>query len=76
MELQSISPPGISQPQRMSVEWAARYIGLSVAFLNKARLTGSGPTYLKLGRRVAYDVDDLDAWLNSRRRTSTSQEAA
>jgi hypothetical protein len=30
------------------------------------------PVYRKLGRVVAYDQTDLDAWLDSCRRTSTS----
>jgi hypothetical protein len=56
---------------------AADYIGVSISFLNKARLTGRGPTFLKLGSKVAYEKSDLDQWLNGRRRTSTSQlEAA
>jgi predicted DNA-binding transcriptional regulator AlpA len=61
---------------RLSVDGAAHYVGLSVSFLNRARLHGDGPVFLKLGRRVVYDRTDLDNWLASRRRTSTSQEAA
>jgi predicted DNA-binding transcriptional regulator AlpA len=58
--------------QRLPVEEAARHTGLSVSKLNKLRVFGGGPVFLKLGRRVAYDVTDLDAWLASRRRRSTS----
>lgn len=58
--------------QRLPVEEAARHTGLSVSTLNKLRVFGGGPVFLKLGRRVAYDVTDLDAWLASRRRRSTS----
>lgn len=58
---------------RYDVEDAAEYIGLSVSFLNKARVTGKGPVYLKLGSKVIYEIADLDTWLNSHRRTSTSQ---
>ena len=59
--------------QRYDVKAAAEYIGMSAAFLNRHRITGTGPTYLKLGGRIWYDRSDLDAWLNSRRRQSTSQ---
>jgi predicted DNA-binding transcriptional regulator AlpA len=70
-------PPTVSRPiDRLTVEDAARYVGLSVSFMNRARLHGDGPVFLKLGRRVVYDRSDLDAWLASRRRTSTSQQAA
>ena len=56
----------------LNVSEASRHVGLSVSTLNKLRVLGGGPIYLKLGRRVAYDVADLDAWLASKRRRSTS----
>jgi predicted DNA-binding transcriptional regulator AlpA len=60
----------------LSTEQAADYCGLSSSFFNKSRLTGDGPVFLKLGRRVAYKRDDLDRWLESCRRSSTSQTEA
>jgi hypothetical protein len=60
---------------RGPVSWAADYTGLSVSFFNRARLDGDGPVFLKLGRRVVYERADLDAWLASCRRTSTSEAA-
>jgi predicted DNA-binding transcriptional regulator AlpA len=57
---------------RLNVEAAAGYTGISASTLNKLRVFGGGPVFLKLGRRVAYDVADLDAWLAARRRRSTS----
>ena len=50
---------------------AAQYIGLSVSFLQKDRMNGElagrtlGPRYAKLGKRVVYLRDDLDAWLQA-----------
>lgn len=58
---------------RMAVEAAAAYVGLSASTLNKLRVFGGGPAFLKLGRRVVYDVRDLDQWLSDRRRQSTSE---
>ena len=58
---------------RYDVKGAADYIGMSVAFLNRHRITGTGPAYPKLGGRIYYPEDKLDAWLNSRLRQSTSQ---
>lgn len=52
---------------------AARHLGLSVSFLAKSRLRGDGAPYVKLGRRVLYAIEDLDAWTRSRRRNSTSE---
>ena len=51
---------------------AADYCGSTASTFEKLRLTGGGPVYVKLGRRVAYRVEDLDAWLAARRRRSTS----
>ena len=57
---------------------AARYIGMSVAFLRASRCRGRvggrspGPPFLKLGKSVRYDISDLDAWLATRRRRTTS----
>ena len=55
---------------------AADRLGVSVSYLNKLRLSGEGPIYVKLGaRRVAYDPADLSAWINGCRRASTSVAA-
>lgn len=53
---------------------AAGYCALSPRTLEKLRLTGGGPRFLRPpGRRfVVYDPADLDAWLTSGRRASTS----
>jgi hypothetical protein len=46
---------------------------ISVNTLNRWRLEGVGPRYIKAGRRVLYDPNDVTAWLASNRRQSTSQ---
>lgn len=51
---------------------AARILHLSQSTLAKLRLSGNGPVYCKLGRRVVYRLDDLTTWLAARRRRSTS----
>jgi predicted DNA-binding transcriptional regulator AlpA len=52
---------------------AARYLGIAESTLNKTRLTGEGPSFVKVGpRAVAYRRADLDAWLAARVRRSTS----
>lgn len=63
-------------PHRLGVDDAATYTGLSVSTLNKLRVFGGGPVFLKLGRRVAYDVADLDQWLETKRRRSTSDDGS
>ena len=53
---------------------AAKYTGLTESTLAKRRLYGLPPSFLKLGgRAVGYAIDDLDAWLETCRRKSTSQ---
>ena len=59
--------------RKLSVQEAARFLGLSVSTLNKLRLSGNGPGYMKLGRRVLYDVHDLEAWAAGRKRNHTSE---
>jgi hypothetical protein len=56
----------------LNVREAADYIRLSKSFLDKARVSGDGPAYLLIGRRIVYDRDDLDNWAAKHRRGSTS----
>ena len=45
---------------------AAKYIGLSASTLAKKRMDGSGPTFIKLGKKlVTYRKSDLDLWCNA-----------
>lgn len=57
----------------LSVIETAWYLSLSKSWLDKKRLSGGGPPYLKLGRRVVYDVADLDAWAASYKRQDISE---
>ena len=52
---------------------AAELLGMSNRTLEKWRGQGTGPPFLKLGRRVLYSVVDLEEWIRSRRRRSTSE---
>ena len=52
---------------------AAGVLGLSARTLEQLRVKGGGPPHFALGRRaVRYRRSDLDAWLDARRRKSTS----
>ena len=59
----------------MDTKAAADYLGLSPSTLNRMRVTGDGPRYSKLGRRVIYDVRDLDSWIEARKRRFTGEAA-
>lgn len=54
---------------------AARYVRLSKPTLERFRISGGGPSYVKLGGAVRYRKADLDAWLESRLTRSTSEGA-
>lgn len=52
---------------------AAQYIGMSKAFLERDRWAGATVPFIKVGSRaVRYRLADLDAFLDSRLRRSTS----
>lgn len=53
---------------------AAERTRLARATLAKLRVAGGGPPFLKLGAKVLYDADDLDAWVAAQgKRRSTSE---
>ncbi|MFC3711206.1 helix-turn-helix transcriptional regulator [Sphingoaurantiacus capsulatus] len=52
---------------------ASRMCGIAESTLEKWRVAGMGPPFLKLGKLVRYSRQDLEAWLNARRVRSTSE---
>jgi helix-turn-helix protein len=56
-----------------TTEQTAVVLGFHPGFLAKARLTGTGPRFLKIGRAVRYRRTDVDAWLSDKARNSTSE---
>ncbi len=51
---------------------AAKLLGLAPQTLAIMRVEGGGPQYVKLGRRVLYDLADLSVWIEGNKRASTS----
>ena len=49
--------------RRLSEREASSHLGLSVRTLQDWRQRRTGPAYSKIGRRVVYDVMELDAFL-------------
>jgi predicted DNA-binding transcriptional regulator AlpA len=60
----------------LDTQQAAQFTKLSASTLTKLRLTGGGPRYLKLGRRVVYARAALVDWMHRRERSSTSEAQA
>jgi len=52
---------------------AARVLRLSERTLERLRLQGGGPLYVKAGRAVRYREADLEAWIAARVVSNTSQ---
>jgi hypothetical protein len=61
--------------KRNEIDQAAR-MGIKPKTLANWRSLGSGPPFYKVGARVVYDDADVDAWLATRKRTSTTQQTA
>jgi predicted DNA-binding transcriptional regulator AlpA len=59
-------------PRYLRTPEAARLLGLSGRTLEKHRTYGTGPRYSKLGGRVIYRLEDLQAWVDLGAKTSTS----
>jgi predicted DNA-binding transcriptional regulator AlpA len=59
----------------LNVTEAAQYSNLSKSTLNKLRVYGGGPLYIKAGMRVVYDRLDLDTWLIGKKVANTFQSS-
>lgn len=67
----SANPAGFP-PRYLRTPEAARFVGLSIRTLEKHRTYGTGPRYSKLGGRVVYRLEDLQAWVERGAKASTS----
>ena len=62
-----------SSRRRLRTKLAAPYIGSTESTMEKWRVTGIGPPFIRLGSRiVVYDTEDLDTYMAARRACSTS----
>jgi excisionase family DNA binding protein len=56
----------------LTTKEAAAWLGLTPNTLEKWRVHGGGPAYRKHGRYVRYHMEDLVAWSEANKRSSTS----
>ncbi len=56
-----------AQKLRLSEREAATFLGITQRTLQDWRLNRRGPAYIKLGRRIVYGRDDLQAYLDANR---------
>ena len=62
-----MSDNDVRPPRGLSTTAAAAYTSISESFLEKSRIGATdvpGPRWRKVGKRVIYLKDDLDAWLD------------
>ena len=59
-------------PHYLRTPDAATLLGLSPRTLEKHRCYGTGPIYRRLGGRIVYAIEDLEAWATLGTRKSTS----
>jgi hypothetical protein len=52
---------------------AAKDLKVSLSFLAKARMNGTGPAFIQCGRAIRYTLAALEAYKAAQTRTSTSQ---
>lgn len=55
---------------------AAAKLGLSVRTMERHRVAGTGPRYIRMGRLVRFRPSDLAAWVDASARNSTSDTGA
>jgi hypothetical protein len=61
-----------TRPRFLKTPDAAVHLGLSARTLEKHRCFGTGPVFRKLGGRIVYAIEDLEAWAALSTRKSTS----
>jgi predicted DNA-binding transcriptional regulator AlpA len=63
------------QPRRlMSAPQLAEMLNVSLSWVNKAHVYGTGPPARRVGRRRLYDPIDVEKWLTTRRQQNTSEQ--
>lgn len=63
-------------PTLLKTKDASSRLGISKSTLEKLRLTGGGPVFVKRGKSVFYIESDLAEWIHANRRRSTSDAGA
>jgi hypothetical protein len=62
-------------PELLNTVEAAQRLRLNPQTLNRWRRQGIGPAYLRVGKKVMYQADQITAWLTARRETPGEPEA-
>ena len=65
-----------AEEHHLDTREAAAWLGLSPKTLERYRVSGEGPDFIRIGTRVRYLLEDLEKWASARRWTSTTEERA
>jgi predicted DNA-binding transcriptional regulator AlpA len=52
----------------------AKLLGVSLSWLAKSRMNGTGPSFVKIGRAVRYAMSAVQGYVKTRQRLSTSEQ--
>ena len=62
------------QPLLLTTRAAAELLCLDQRTLERFRVAGTGPKFVKMGKCIRYRPSDLEAWLATRTVASTSEQ--
>lgn len=65
-------PAEIADSPLLTPDEAAAFLRSNSRTMERWRVIGDGPAFVKIGRRVAYRLDDLETWIQQRRHTHTT----
>jgi len=69
--------PAIAETELLTPKEAATYLRVSTSYLNKLRVYGGGPKFVRFTKRkILYRKSDLDFWAAQHRFGSTSEYAS
>ena len=73
-DLHSSDPACFSEQELLTPREAAAYLRVSKSYLDKLRVYGGGPRFLRLGKRkILYPKTQLDNWAAERLFESTGE---
>lgn len=71
---ENMACPNLTQSGLLTTKQAADWLGYKPRMLEARRLKGDGPLFIRISARaVRYRLEDLQNWVNSLLRSSTSE---
>lgn len=68
-------PAPITERRYLDTTQLCDLLGIGQKAVEKWRLHGKGPRYIKVGKLVRYEESDVLAWLEEQKRSNTTQKA-